>query len=473
MIARLYKAGYPLIWLRTSEVHRAKYEIMRALGELPEGIRPSIMGWDILRGAEYYKGEVVGTGKGDVLFPFSNVKEKEVRLVFGYHDFLKRPEVQQATLNFVEQGEPFSTVIFVSPVLPIPPALERYITVVDFALPDEEQLRAELRSFAEVNDVEVEDEDAVVKAGRGLTLFEFVNAIALSLVESVEEDGIRKIKPSTVLKMKEQMVARSSTLQVFHPDNLDEIKGLEIARSFIKKAIETKMGKGVLLVGVPGTGKSLLAKTVGKEMGLPTIILEFANMFGSLVGESEQRLRDALKVVEAMSPCVLMVDEIEKGLAGTQNSRSDGGTGVRLLGMFLKWLNDRKEGEVFVIATANDIEVLPPEFVRAERWDTMFFVDVPAEDELRELFSYYCSKYGVKPPKDYSLYKGYTGAEVKQLCKVAKMFGKSVDEVRDFVKPVVKTQAEKIEKLREWAEGRCVPASLSRVKKSDRVRRVL
>jgi len=475
-VERLYRAGYPLVWLRTSELHRAKQEIARLLMKLPEEVRPTVFSWNVVEGFERFNEE--GTvsleeGKNNIFAVFSKLEEKTVILVFGFEEFVKRPDVEQALLNFVEKSIPFAMIVFISPAFPVTTRLERYITVIDFALPTREELERELLAFAEVNGAKIEDVEKCLNAGKGLTLFEFVNAIALSATVTKEESGERIIKPEIILKMKEQLVERNANLQVFHPEDLDEIKGLEVARNFIRKAIETKMGKGVLLVGVPGTGKSLLAKTVGKEMGLPTIILEFGNMFGSLVGESEQRLRDALKVVEAMSPCILMIDEIEKGLGGVESSyRSDGGTGARLFGMFLKWLNDRKEGEVYVIATANNIEILPAEFTRSGRWDAMFFVDVPNRQELEELFEYYCKKFGVEKPADIGQFEGYTGAEVKQLCKTAKMLGRRVEEVKAFVRPIVETQKEKIEKIRKWAESRCVPASKNTVAKKANVRRV-
>lgn len=477
-VEKLYRAGYPVVWVRTSEIHRAKNEIAYAFSRFPEAVRPAVYSWDVVSGIQRFDSdgrywESSSEGKGNVFAPFDVLEgEKKVVLAFGLEEFLKRADVEQAVLNFIERGIPHSTLVIVSPVLSVPARLERFVAVVDFPLPSREELKGEMEFFAETNEAEVENAEACLNAARGLTLFEFVNAMALSVVATNEETGKRVIKPEVILKMKEQIVEKNASLKVFHPEDLDEIKGLQVARDFIRRSIESGMGKGVLLVGVPGTGKSLLAKTVGKEMGLPTIILEFGNLFGSLVGESEQKLRDALKVVDAMSPCVLMIDEIEKGLGGIESSyRSDGGTGARLFGMFIKWLNDRKEGDVYVIATANNIEVLPAEFTRSGRWDAMFFVDVPDSEELKELFEYYCGKFGVGMPKNVSEFAGYTGAEVKQLCKTAKMLGCTVEEAKPYVKPVVKTQAEKVEKIRSWAESRCVPASLR--KQTRKTRRVV
>jgi len=180
------------------------------------------------------------------------------------------------------------------------------------------------------------------------------------------------------------------------------------------------------------------------------------------VGESERRMREALQTVEAVAPCILFIDEIEKGIGGARSSyNSDAGTTARMFGMFLKWLQDRK-GDVFVIATANDITVLPPEFARAERWDAVFFVDVPNEEELKELFEYYSKVFNVEIPENIKEFIGYTGAEVKQVCKTASMLEISVEEAKAFVKPLIKTQKEIIERLRNWGKNYAIPASRGR-----------
>lgn len=175
------------------------------------------------------------------------------------------------------------------------------------------------------------------------------------------------------------------------------------------------------------------------------------------MGESEQRVREALKTVEAVAPCILVVDEIEKALA---HGNGDSGTSTRVFGTFLKWLNDRK-APVYVIATANDVFSLPPEFLRAERWDAMFWVDVPDLETLRRLLDYYSGKYSLSPEMvDVKLeeIEGYTGSEVKSLCRIAAMLDVPLSEALKYVKPVVKTMGERLSRIRKLAEKVCVPA---------------
>ena len=197
-------------------------------------------------------------------------------------------------------------------------------------------------------------------------------------------------------------------------------------------------------MGTPGTGKSHFAKGLGKALGLPTPGLDFGRMFGSLVGESEGRIREALAVVDAFSPCILFIDEIEKGLSGIQSSGStDGGTGSRVFGTFLTWLNDHKS-RVFVVATCNDVSKMPPEFLRAERWDAIFFVDLPTERERRIILDLYQKQYHVEGEPSHGL-QGWSGAEIKSLCRIAAMMKCTLQEAERYVIPLCHSMADKIE----------------------------
>jgi SpoVK/Ycf46/Vps4 family AAA+-type ATPase len=209
---------------------------------------------------------------------------------------------------------------------------------------------------------------------------------------------------------------------------------------------------------------------LGKSLGVPTAAMDFGRMFGSLVGESEERIRAALDVVDSFSPCVLRIDEIEKGLSGIQSSgQTDGGTGSRVFGTFLNWLNDHKS-RVFVVATCNDISKMPPEFLRAERWDAIFFVDLPTEKEQETIFKLYRDQYKVKgTPPDMS---GWSGAEIKSLCRIAAMMGTDVTAARKYIMPLSQSMAEKIESLREWAGSRTIPASDAEPAQKSTLRRI-
>src|SRR4051795_6407675 len=182
-------------------------------------------------------------------------------------------------------------------------------------------------------------------------------------------------------------------------ESFADLGGLDALKGFTRKALGRRRGsvraRGVLLLGVPGTGKSAFAKALGNETGRPTLVLDVGSLMGSLVGQTEERTRLALLIVDAMAPAVLFVDEIEKALAGVQSSgQTDSGVSARMFGSMLSWLSDH-ESDVFVVATSNDISKLPPEFSRAERWDGTFFLDLPGDLEKGVIWRMYMDKYGL------------------------------------------------------------------------------
>lgn len=230
--------------------------------------------------------------------------------------------------------------------------------------------------------------------------------------------------------------------------------------------------RGVLLVGVPGCGKSLSAKAIAANWNLPLYRLDFATVQGSYVGQTEQQLRDALNTADQVSPCVLWIDEIEKGLSGA-SSANDGGVSTRMVGQFLFWLQESRK-QVFVVATANDVSKLPAELLRRGRFDELFFVDLPTADERREILSLYMAKYlnknfvGEFADKIVEMSEGFSGADLESAIRDLAydvMSGESnlsaqdiVDEFNNVV-PLSQTSPEKISAIREWGKSRAVPAS--------------
>jgi SpoVK/Ycf46/Vps4 family AAA+-type ATPase len=240
--------------------------------------------------------------------------------------------------------------------------------------------------------------------------------------------------------------------------------GLEAVKTFGRQALrserpENVKPKGLLLLGVPGTGKSAYAKALGNETGRPTLTMDLGSMFGSLVGQTEERMRKALAIADAMSPCVLFVDEIEKGLAGASGSGNlDSGVGQRMFGTFLTWLNDH-ETDVFLVATSNNISALPPEFSRAERFDAIFFIDFPTPEERKRIWQIHMSRYSIKHqgqrlPDD----TDWTGAEIAACCRLSALLGVTLEAASSKIVPISSTAAEKVSSLRTWATGRCLDA---------------
>jgi SpoVK/Ycf46/Vps4 family AAA+-type ATPase len=219
-----------------------------------------------------------------------------------------------------------------------------------------------------------------------------------------------------------------------------------------------KRPRGVLLLSPPGCGKSQFAKALGNETGRPTVILDIGNLLGSLVGQSESNVRQALKLADAMAPCVLFCDEIEKGLAGASSSgQTDSGVTARVFGSLLTWLNDH-ESDVFFVGTCNQIEKLPPEFSRAERFDGVFFVDLPGREQKDGIWGIYQQQYSLDPRQPRPDDSQWTGAEIKSCCRLAALLDVPLVQSAQNVVPVAVTAGDKIEALRQWASGRCLSA---------------
>jgi SpoVK/Ycf46/Vps4 family AAA+-type ATPase len=262
------------------------------------------------------------------------------------------------------------------------------------------------------------------------------------------------------------MVEKSAALQFSQfSETFATLGGLENLKEWTLNRFKNRRPglpfRGILLLGVPGTGKSHFAKALGNEVGWPVLSLDMGRVFGSLVGESEAKMREALKVVDAMAPCVLFIDEIEKGLAGVGGSSTDGGTTQRVGGTFLTWLNDHTS-EVFVIATCNSYEKLPPEYTRMGRWDAIFFVDSPGSNERLEIMDIYTRQFMSKPLVDFGKtpdLDGYSGAEIRQVAIEAAYNGGDLEAAARFVIPISRSQKAQMDALREWARARTIPAS--------------
>jgi SpoVK/Ycf46/Vps4 family AAA+-type ATPase len=304
------------------------------------------------------------------------------------------------------------------------------------------------------------------------------NVLAKSLVEK------GKLDIDVVLAEKEQIVRKSGILEFYPTDeSLTNVGGLDLLKNWLRKrrtAFSDRardyglpQPKGALLIGVQGCGKSLTAKAVASLWSLPLLRLDVGRIFSGIVGSSEERMRRAIQTAESIAPAMLWLDEVEKGFAGTQSSSfSDAGTTSRVFGTFVTWLQE-KEAPVFVIATANDIKILPPELLRKGRFDEIFFVDLPAHAERQEIFRIHVAKRGLKAEQFdcaalADVTAGFSGAEIEQVI-IAAMYD-SFDQQRplrqdDVMKaihetfPLSSTMREQIDEGREWARARARPAS--------------
>ena len=363
------------------------------------------------------------------------------------------------------------------------------ITVLNIPLPDRfdiERTLIQVERQCKIN-LSVEMRNRIVDAALGMTTMEADLAFCLAAVK----DDLGENAPYTVSSEKEQIIRKSGILDYFPKnENLKDVGGMEVLKNWLfkrQKAYEKKARdfglqepKGLLLLGVPGCGKSLTAKTIASFWNMPLLRLDIGKVFQGLVGSSEDNIRKAIATAEAVAPCVLWIDEIEKGLSGVQSSgATDGGVTSRIFSTILTWMQE-KTSPVFVVATANNINLLPPELLRKGRFDEIFFVDLPNEEERRKIFEIHLrkKKQNVQTFPLEMLSKktnGFNGAEIEECIKEA-MFAAYVDNpenpkleakyLMDAINktvPLSTTMKEQISALRQWASTRAKNASVETV----------
>jgi hypothetical protein len=376
------------------------------------------------------------------------------------------------------------SIVISAPRLALPPELEKDVTVLDLPLPEPEELRGVLKSLCEqlydgnpdTVRLATRDGEALVRAAQGLTLAEAENAFARAAVTGgvLAADDV-----ALVLDEKCQAIRKSGVLE-FHPADasMAEVGGLLRLKDWLRRRSKALApgarefglppAKGVLLLGAPGCGKSLTAKVVAHSWQLPLVHLDLGRVFSGLLGSSEENLRKALRVAEGVAPAVLWIDEIEKGLAGgTGNGNQDGGTTQRVFGSLLTWMSEQKAG-VFVVATANRIDGLPPELLRRGRFDEVFFVDLPDAAAREEILRIHLAR-RARDPKSFDLATlaekcaGLSGAEIEH-CVVEGLFA-AFDQGRELegddiaravseTTPISVTYAEELDQMRAWASTR-------------------
>jgi ATP-dependent 26S proteasome regulatory subunit len=508
VLDELIKARFPILYVETFEEARVIAEIQAVVG--PEGslrnARQLVL-WSASTGL-VSAGGVTGPSHAQSLTQsLDQVLQAIEPTVFVFLDAHAelggsgRPADPFAVRKFRDIAEHAKTsnvpvtIILVAPAVHLPPDLEKDITLVDFPLPSEteigELLNTMITSNSEAGRIEVlldeGDKERLVKAAQGLTLVEAENAFARAMVNDGKLDGS---DVEVILEEKRQTIRKSGLLEYVPVDvGIDDIGGLENLKRWLAKRANSWLDdaiaygipapKGVLISGVPGCGKSLTAKAIAASWGLPLLRMDIGKVFSGLVGSSEQNMRAAMKTAEAIAPCVLWIDEIEKGFAGSSGS-GDSGTSARVFGSFLTWMQEKKS-PVFVIATANKIEALPPEFLRKGRFDEIFFVDLPTQSERIPIWRVHLGRrlqqarvhQDVEFPDDQILAlaeasEGYSGAEIEQAV-VAALFDAYAerrpvtfdDLMRAIVNmvPLSVTQAEQIAAIRAWADVRAVAAT--------------
>jgi len=477
-LIRYARAGYAGLFLCTPEEIRAEAEVKAAAEELE---RP-LHAWSLTTGfIDTTSGSVrdcsdpvealeqIDSLEGDCLVLLRDfgqlLEDKDPLLTRKLRDTLNRAKADGKVL------------ILLGVWKQLPDELEREITRIDLDLPGLDQLGSVLDGIvasAELDPPSTEMRETVLRSAGGLTTMEAENAFALSVIET------GAIAPAIVAREKAHALKKSGLLEVIDStETLDAIGGLDALKDWLLKRREAftqrahdyglPVPKGMLVLGVPGSGKSLTAKATASVFGIPLLKLDAGRLFGGLVGQSEANLRSVIATAEAISPCVLWIDEIEKGFGGMGSSggSTDGGTSSRVFGTMLNWLQDKTK-PVFVVATANDVSKLPPEMLRKGRWDELWFVDLPNSKERAAIWDIVIEKYGrEKVAYDTVLLARaselHTGAEIEAGFIEALHKGFTADrepteldlgEVLCESVPLATTMSESIEQLRHWSKGR-------------------
>jgi ATP-dependent 26S proteasome regulatory subunit len=488
-IEDLIRARYSLIYLISPEEQRVEESLL----EIAQRRDFKLACWSITRGFVQKFGTLKG---GDVKDPIKaldfigNVEGRGLFVLRDFHAFQNDPTVVRKLRDLAQDLRNAQKHVFIlSAVMKIPPELEKDVSVVDWDLPDRKELEAVVERLARQLPqgcepglaATQEGREQIVDAALGLTRVEAENVLAKSIVRHKTFDL------PTILGEKKHIIRKSGILEYYEAEeNLDGIGGLETLKSWLTKrrhafttearAFGLPLPKGILLIGVPGCGKSLTAKAVGAAWQMPLLRLDVGKIFGGLVGASEENIRKALKTAEAVAPSILWLDEMEKGFSGTGSSNmSDGGTTSRVFGTFVTWMQE-KTAPVFVIATANNVHQLPPELLRKGRFDEIFFVDLPTPDERTEVLKIHLGKKGrLTDGLDFRRINDampeFSGSEIEQVVISALYDAFDADpHVRELsteqlihaareIVPLAVTMQEGIAAMREWAKTRARTAS--------------
>jgi SpoVK/Ycf46/Vps4 family AAA+-type ATPase len=491
----LIKARYPLIYIVSWDERRIE-EMLRGVAGRRE---KRLYAWTATQGIFDISAEQptqvdpAATVPMQALEHVIESRDAAIFLFKDFHSFIDGGSIDAVRIvrklrdlaRMLKKSE--KTLVFLSPLLRLPSELEKEICVLDFQLPSLEELdetlerlirSARVRGALRLN-LEGEKRERVLRAAQGLTISEAENVFSKSVVLK------RDFDLDIIIAEKKQQIRKSGILEYTEPhEHIGHVGGLielkrwlqKRQRAFGERARQFGLPepRGLLLLGVPGGGKSLVAKASANLWQLPLLRLDMGKVFSQMVGSSEENIRSALHLAETISPAVLWLDEIEKGLSGAASSHlSDAGTSARVFGSFLVWLQE-KTAPVFVIATSNNIQLLPPELLRKGRFDEIFFVDLPSQGEREEIFSIHLAKRH-RNPEQFDLVQlareaeGFSGAEIEQVI-ISGLYEAFDDAERELTEddllhtiaatvPLSRTMREQITTLRNWARTHARQAS--------------
>ncbi len=474
-LSLLLRSRYPLLYIATFEEERLE----QAIADIAKNLGRTIYLWDFVEGYTSNPTDA-GFGKRNPLQALEfvdKISQPALFLLRDFDRFLEDVAIARKLKNLHRRlRELPQNVILLTTQINIPHTLQEILTVVEFPLPQPPILRAEIQKLApQLNPTELEE---LVSASQGLSL----ERLRRVLTRAIAQKGTPDL--DLILEEKQQTIRQTQILDFFATNTtIADIGGLDNLKEWLRlrrgafSAKARRYGlpypKGLMLVGIQGTGKSLTAKAIAHEWHLPLLRLDVGRLFAGLVGESEARTRQMIQITEALAPCVLWIDEIDKAFPIT-DGRGDGGTTNRVFATFLTWMAE-KTSSVFVVATANNVRSLPPELLRKGRFDEIFFVGLPNQSERKEILTVHLNKYRPHNLRSYDLDRlayetpDFSGAELEQAIIEAMHIGFSQN--RDFttediltsasqIVPLARTAQAEVEFLQNWVNsGKIRPAS--------------
>ena len=517
-ITNYIKAAYPVLWIQTHEEGRAELNIVNTAKKLNR----QVIFWSITTGFFQMDGKFKDQAATnpqkallDALARCRTKKDGSLMWVFrDIHPYLKEPVIRRlirdVAKDFKQVGD---CLIMLSPLNEIPLDIKRDVTLIEFELPKYDEVAKAWdvlsNDYQKALGMSEDKREHVIQSAMGLTTIEAEGAFSKAIVEHLSEKDKEKRKDvgKLVLREKAQIVKKSGILEYFETDlSIASIGGLETLKNFLllRRSSFTKKAKlfglpimkGIVLVGLPGCGKSLSAKVASSLLEVPLIKFDIGRCFAGHVGESEANVRLAIQTIEAVGSCVVWMDEIEKGFAGSGTSANDGGVTKRLMGEFLTWMQE-KEQPAFTIATMNKIdEILAtnPELLRKGRFDEIFFVDLPTPKEREEIFNIHIKRrwLGKKAPKVdlAALAKAsdqFSGAEIEGAVKDSLYFSFAENdnpETAEFTtehilrgikacRPLAISAAAQLKTMITWARENALPASVYEDERKDSFSRKL
>jgi len=477
-LALFLKARYPIIYINTIEEDRVEYIIRKSV---KTNLNRSIYSWDFVDGYTNNPNNE-GFAKRNPLQALElverlNAETPALFLLKDFNRFLTDLSISRKLRNIsrILKLQP-KTIIIIGSDLTIPKELQDLITVLQFQLPSEKEISEELIRLTNSLNLKVDSQlfENLTRACQGLSLERIRRVLSkiIATYKTIDDNSI-----AVLLSEKKQIISQTEILEYSSVDEkITNLGGLNNLKSWLQKR-KTAFGlqasnyglptpRGLLLIGIQGTGKSLTAKAIANDWQLPLLKLDVGKLFGGIVGESESRLRQMINVAETISPCILWIDEIDKAFTNTE-SKGDSGTSNRVLATFISWLSEKTK-PVFVISTANNIDLLPLEIIRKGRFDEIFFLDLPQKEEREEIFKIHLKEFRPNSWKSFNysqlakLSESFSGAEIRQ--SIIEGMYHAFYEKREFTTddismalkeliPLAHLETDQMVKLQNWASS--------------------